>query len=98
MTETTLKRLLQIGIVVPDAPQAAKNFCTLFALAESAVEIIDTTQTAQPIRVHGQVVTAGLLLAKVSVAQVEFEFIQPLSGASSQQEFLQAHGPGIQHI
>ena len=98
MTETTFKRLLQLGIVVPDAPQAAKNFCTLFALAESAVEIIDTTQTAQPIRVHGQVVTAGLLLAKVSVAQVEFEFIQPLSGASSQQEFLQAHGPGIQHI
>ena len=61
MTETTLKRLLQIGIVVPDAPQAAKSFCTLFALAESTVEIIDTTQTAQPIRVHGQVVTAGLI-------------------------------------
>ena len=98
MTPSTLKRVFQIGIVVPDARAAARTFCTLFSIDEDAVEIIDTTASAAPIRVRGQEVTACFLLAKVFAAQVEFEFIQPLSGASSQQEFLQTHGPGVQHI
>ena len=48
MTETTLKRLLQIGIVVPDAPQAAKNFCTLFAPSTDARSYMDSSILLRP--------------------------------------------------
>lgn len=100
MAKEKLKRLFQIGIVVPDAVTAAKNFCALFALDEAAINIIDTKEAgAAPIRVHGQEMVAYSILAMVNVVGVQFEFVQPNGGGmSSQQEFLDNFGAGIQHI
>ena len=100
MAENKLKRMFQIGIVVPDAVAAAKNFCTLFDIEETAIKVVDTKEAgAAPIRVHGQEMVTYSILAMVNVAGVQFEFVQPNGGGmSSQQEFLDKHGAGIQHI
>ena len=95
-----MKRVFQIGIAVPDALAAAKSFCQLFEIDDSAIQIIDARITgAHPMRYRGREIMAGNLLALVQAANVEFEFIQHVDGDDNfHKEYLTQHGAGIDHI
>lgn len=96
MSESTLKKVLQLGIVVADAQKSAETFCELFDIPVEEVRYIHTDA---PTEYKGQTVRAELKIAMVTVANLEFEFLQHVSGDyNSQKDFLEQHGPGIQHI
>src|SRR5262249_56907709 len=48
--------------------------------------------------VHGEKVEYRMIGAETSVDGLGFELIQPVSGPSIYQEFLDTHGEGVQHI
>lgn len=100
MGNTAIKRVFQIGIAVPDALAAAKNFCQLFEIDEEKMRIIDTRTTDnRPMRYMGREIVACNLIAMVQAANVEFEFIQHVEGdANFHKDFLEQHGAGINHI
>ena len=49
-------------------------------------------------RVKGEPVEYRMIGAEASVDGLGFELIQPVSGPSIYQEFLDTHGEGVQHI
>lgn len=97
---STLKKFLQIGVVVPDAVHAAKNFCAVFDIDEKDMEIIDSRGTEiLKMNFRGKDIAVHLIIVNVKAAGVEFEFIQHVGGdVNSQKEFFDKHGAGLQHI
>lgn len=41
MSDSTLMKMLQVGIIVADADAASKKFCEMFKIAESAIALMD---------------------------------------------------------
>lgn len=100
VSASSLKDFLQIGVVVPDAIAAAKNFCAVFDLEEKEMEVIDSRET-EILKMHfrGKEIAVQLLIVNVKAAGVEFEFIQHVGGdVNSQKEFFDKHGAGLQHV
>ena len=94
------KRIFQIGIVVPDALSAARNFCRLFGIGEEEIQAMDGRKNT-PIKMlyNGKETVSIMIIAMVQVAGVEFEFVQPYGGdINFHQDFLEQHGSGITHI
>lgn len=100
VAQSTLKDLLQVGIVVPDAIAAAKNFCAVFDIDESAMEIIDSRDTEiLTMNFRGNDIAVHLIMVNVMAAGIEFEFIQHVGGdVNSQKEYFDKYGAGLQHI
>ena len=99
MSEPTLKRVIQLGIVVKDAQKAAEVFCELFDIDPANVNYIDTAEGNSSMCFRGEKIRLKHKLAVLQHAGMEFEFIQPgESHPSPQKEFLEAHGPGLHHI
>ena len=100
VSQSTLKDFLQIGIVVPDAIAAAKNFCAVFDIDETEMEIIDSRDTdILTMNFRGNDIAVHLVMVNVKAAGVEFEFIQHVGGdVNSQKEFFDKYGAGLQHI
>ena len=98
--QSTLKDFLQIGVVVPDAIAAAKNFCAVFDIDESAMEIIDSRESdILKMNFRGNDIEVHLLMVNVRAAGVEFEFIQHVGGdVNSQKEYFDKYGAGLQHV
>lgn len=101
MSETGLKRMFQIGIVVSDAMKAAENFCELARIDKNAIQFIDTgaSGNAMPTLYVDKTVTTYNKLAMVMVAGVEFEFIE-YSGADPNfnADYFKEHGACVSHI
>jgi len=100
MTDTTIKRMFQIGIVVSDAIAAAENFCELFQVDKDIIMIIDTRDNSgDTVCYCGKKIMSQYLLAMVCVANVEFEFIQHVGGdAGYHKDYFDKHGAAIDHI
>ena len=99
MEKALLKSVLQLGIVVPDARQAAEAFCQLFALDSGQIVYYDMRKGTMPMTFRGKPTEAYNAIATVQAAGLEFEFIQDLGGGeNAQKEFLDQCGPGLQHI
>ncbi|MGH3302893.1 MAG: VOC family protein [Streptosporangiaceae bacterium] len=93
----TSMKITQIAVVVRDIEAALKTYTqTLgwgpWSVFEYAPPLLhDTT-------VRGQPVEYRMIGAEANVDGLGFELIQPVSGPSIYQEFLDAHGEGVQHI
>lgn len=99
MDSPVLKKVLQLGIVVADVRKAAEQFCALFDVPLETVQFTDTSDYKAPIQYKGKTVRAGMKIAMLTVANIEFEFIQHVSGdKNSQKEYFERCGAGIQHI
>jgi len=94
---TAKKSVCQIGIIVRDIEKAAKAWAKLlgvevpqYILTEPAEEA-HTSYRSKP--AEGR--------AKIALFQLDnlwLEIIEPVSGPSAWQEFLETNGPGIHHI
>ena len=92
-----LKRLVQIGIVVPDRDQTAQILTSLFGLGPfRLVEWPDRAESKYYYR--GVEERIRLKQAFVQMGDVEVELIQPIEGRSAYQDFLDQTGGGIHHI
>lgn len=100
MSDVTLKRMFQIGMAVPDAVAAAKNFCRLFGIDEQTIQVMDGRENP-PVKMYynGKETVSVMIIAMVQIANVEFEFVQPYGGdVNFHEDYLKQHGAGITHI
>src|ERR1700736_3116161 len=92
-----LKRLVQIGIVVPDRDHATKALTSLFGIGPfRLVEWPDRAESKYYYR--GVEEHIRIRQAFVQLGDVEVELIQPLEGRSGYKDFLDETGGGIHHV
>jgi methylmalonyl-CoA/ethylmalonyl-CoA epimerase len=93
----TPMKITQIAVVVRDIEAALKTYTETLGWGPWSVfdykpPLLHDTQ------VKGVPVEFRMIGAEASVDGLGFELIQPVSGPSIYQEFLDAHGEGVQHI
>jgi hypothetical protein len=95
------KEIKQIGIVVQDAEETAKNYWELLGIGPwMFIDFIPpqlTSVTLQGIAIHDGV----NLHTKAAIAQfgdLQIELLQPVKGPSTYRDFLKSRGPGIHHL
>jgi catechol 2,3-dioxygenase-like lactoylglutathione lyase family enzyme len=92
-----LKRLVQIGIVVPDRDRSAHLLTFLFGIGPfRLVEWPDRPESKYYYR--GAEEHIRVKQAFVQLGDVEVELIQPLEGRNGYQDFLDETGGGIHHV
>jgi methylmalonyl-CoA/ethylmalonyl-CoA epimerase len=95
--ENQFKKLLQIGIIVPDVEAAAKNFEENYGMGPWKFGQIGP-QGFPKMQVDGIPGTSvEFKMAFCHCYGLEFELIQPVS-ESAYSKWLAEHGPGIHHI
>jgi hypothetical protein len=93
----TPMRITQIAVVVRDIEVALKSYTEM--LGWGPWSVFDyKPPLLHDTRVKGEPVEFRMIGAEASVDGLGFELIQPVSGPSIYQEFLDAHGEGVQHI
>ncbi len=85
----------QIGVVVRDMQKALENYTNLFGV--HFPRVFEPKYTNQTYRGKPGNFLMRIAIAKLSPT-VEFELIQPLSGETIYDEFLEAQGEGIHHL
>jgi hypothetical protein len=100
MEHAELKHVIQLGIVVSDAQNAADHFCKLFDLDEDETFVVDTGDDGiSEAKYYGKDVHFSLIIALVNYAGIQFEFIQPAGGDDNPySDFLKNSGQGIHHV
>lgn len=91
------KTICQIGIVVHDIEKAVQNYAMVFGLDIPEFELTDGQDIAHT-QYHGQPTDARAKLAFFNVGSISLELIEPISGPSTWQEFLDTKGEGVHHI
>jgi len=97
ITPPTLMKITQIAVVVRDMVQALKTYTE--TLGWGPWSVFDyKPPLLHDTRVMGEPVEYRMIGAEAMVDGLGFELIQPVSGPSIYQEFLDTHGEGVQHI
>jgi methylmalonyl-CoA/ethylmalonyl-CoA epimerase len=92
-----LRRLVQIGIVVPDCDRTTQLLTSLFGIGPFRfVEWPDRPESKYYYR--GTAERIRIKQAFVQCGDVEVELIQPLEGHNGYQDFLDQTGGGIHHV
>jgi methylmalonyl-CoA/ethylmalonyl-CoA epimerase len=96
-TPPTSMKITQIAVVVRDIEATLKTYTETLGWGPWSVfdykpPLLHDTQ------VRGKPVEYRMIGAEASVDGLGFELIQPVSGPSIYQEFLDTHGEGVQHI
>jgi catechol 2,3-dioxygenase-like lactoylglutathione lyase family enzyme len=93
----TPMKITQIAVVVRDIEAALKTYTQ--TLGWGPWSVFDyKPPLLHDTRVRGEPAEYRMIGAEASVDGLGFELIQPVSGPSIYQEFLDAHGEGVQHI
>ena len=96
-----MNKMLQVGMIVENADDAAKKFCEMFHIDTSGIQRVDMRETGIiKLNFRGEIIEAYNILTTVQVADTEFEFVQPIAGdINAQKEYFMKHGgSGFQHI
>jgi methylmalonyl-CoA/ethylmalonyl-CoA epimerase len=97
ITPPTPMKITQIAVVVRDIEAALKTYTQ--TLGWGPWSVFDyKPPLLHDTRVKGEPVEFRMIGAEASVDGLGFELIQPVSGPSIYQEFLDQHGEGVQHI
>jgi catechol 2,3-dioxygenase-like lactoylglutathione lyase family enzyme len=97
ITPPTPMKITQIAVVVRDIEAALKTYTE--TLGWGPWSVFDyKPPLLHDTRVMGEPVEFRMIGAEASVDGLGFELIQPVSGPSIYQEFLDTHGEGVQHI
>jgi hypothetical protein len=88
-----LTKLIQIGIVVRDIEKAIEGMRRIFR-EEPKIGVMDDPR----LKYRGEPEPCKLKIAFYRFANVELEIIQPLSGRSIWQDFLDSGREGLHHI
>jgi hypothetical protein len=90
-------KITQIAVVVRDIEAAMKSYCE--TLGWGPWSVFDyKPPLLHDTYVRGEAVEFRMIGAETKVDGLGFELIQPVSGPSIYQEFLDTHGEGVQHI
>lgn len=94
--EMGLSKITQIGIVVRDLEAGMEKYRRLLGVGPWRVH----TSSAPPIRCsyRGEPIQYEARIANAQAGPILVELIQPISGASTYQDFLEEHGEGVHHI
>jgi len=96
-TPPTPMKITQIAVVVRDIEAALKTYTN--TLGWGPWSVFDyKPPLLHDTWVKGERVEYRMIGAEASVDGLGFELIQPVSGPSIYQEFLDTHGEGVQHI
>jgi methylmalonyl-CoA/ethylmalonyl-CoA epimerase len=87
-------KLIQVGIVVKDLDQAVEHFSSL---GFGPFQPLHKPENAEEY-FRGKPMKAEMKICAAKMGPVDLELIQPVSGKSPHQEFLDRNGEGIQHI
>lgn len=95
-----LNHIHQLGIIVPDALKATENFCRLFSLDPTAAKYVDSQKCGKmEIKLYSRTIESYNTFTTIQRGGIEFEFIQHSAGEKNlQRQYIDRHGPGIQHI
>jgi catechol 2,3-dioxygenase-like lactoylglutathione lyase family enzyme len=91
------KSIHQIGLVVRDAKETAKNFADIYGIMPWNFWEFNSTMV-DDMEVWGKKTNYRMIVATCKTMNVDFEIIQPLDHKSTYSEFIVDHGQGIQHI
>ena len=97
ITPPTLMKITQIAVVVRDMAQALKTYTETLGWGPWSVFDYKPPLLHDTV-VRGQPCEFRMIGAETMVNGLGFELIQPVSGPSIYQEFLDTHGEGVQHI
>ena len=89
--------ITQIAVVVADMESALRSYTENLGWGPWSVFDYKPPLLHHTV-VRGEKVEYRMIGAETSVDGLGFELIQPVSGPSIYQEFLDAHGEGVQHI
>lgn len=92
-----MNRISQIAVVVSDLDASMKAYHDLLGWGPWNV-YEHVPPKLHSTHVRGKPVEFSMLGAETDVDGLGFELVQPLSGPTIYQEFLDAHGEGVQHI
>ena len=93
----TPMKITQIAVVVRDIEAALKTYTETLGWGPWSVFDYKPPLLHDTV-VKGQPVEYRMIGAEADVDGLGFELIQPVSGPSIYQEFLDTHGEGVQHI
>src|SRR6476620_10912465 len=92
----TPMKITQIAVVVRDMEAALKSYTQ--TLGWGPWSVFEYPPLLHDTRVNGEQAEYRMIGAETSVDGLGFELIQPVSGPSIYQQFLDIHGEGVQHI
>ncbi|MBI4766867.1 MAG: VOC family protein [Deltaproteobacteria bacterium] len=95
------KEIKQLGIVVQNAEETARNYWELFGVGPWMFIDFKPPQLTE-VTLHGIDINPEVTLhTKAAIAQwgdLQIELLQPVKGPSTYREFLKTRGPGIHHL
>jgi len=92
-----LKQVFQVCVVVKDIEKSVERYWNIFGVGPWQIhtfgspDLRDTT-------LHGKPEPYSMRIAAAQIGNIQWELIQPLSGRSSYQEFLDEKGEGLHHV
>ncbi len=99
MPKDAFRHCIQVGVIVKDMDAKIRNLIDIFGMGPA--RIIEFPPPDRPDMqrwYHGQPANYTCRLGFLDLGSVELELIEPLTGPSIWQDFLDAHGEGIHHI
>ena len=94
---TAKKAVCQIGIIVRDIEKASKAWAKLLEVKVPRHILTEPAEEAHTC-LRGQSTDGRAKIALFQMENLWLELIEPVSGPSAWQEFLDTNGPGVHHI
>ncbi|MCL5265780.1 MAG: VOC family protein [Chloroflexi bacterium] len=91
-----IQAINQIGIVVRDVDKAVERYWNELGIGPWM--IFTFGPGVKKTTYHGEPCSFALRIAMAQVGPLFIELLQPLSGPTPHQEFLDQHGEGVQHL
>ena len=91
------KSICQIGLIVRDIEKVSKAWAELFGVEVPQYILTEPAEEANTYY-RGKPTEARAKIALFQLDNLWLELIEPVSGPSAWQEFLDTNGPGIHHI
>ena len=88
----------QVGIIVRNVDEAVRQFENLLGIKGFNIITYPDASKKDQVYYKEELTGFSIKVAFIKMGNMELELIEPLQGRSIYQEFLDTHGPGIQHI
>jgi methylmalonyl-CoA/ethylmalonyl-CoA epimerase len=95
--KVVLKQVLQVSVVVEDLQKSMERYWDLFGIGPWEVFTFQPPDLTHP-TIRGKLRPYTMKLALAQIGSMAFELIQPLTGPSIYQEFLDRKGEGFHHV
>ena len=91
--------IVQIGIVVRSAEEAARHYARLIGVTDWNINYVDTDNgRGRNFRIDGNEVSVKAKIAWTNIGNIELELIEPQDETSLYADYLRSHGPGVHHL